>query len=273
MGLSSNIKAMLYMIKKNYIINMRYKADSLSILFRPIVGILPILIFANYIQIQQNNFYNYTGTSKYISYLTITYFFIAFITDLMVSASVLITMEMQRGTLATLMLSPVNAIQLFFGNLIAELLVQIFDFFIFYILISLIFRESIVFQNVWLMFYVIFISSLVAFGLGILLAGVTMKTKSTNATFMINSFLIFIAGVSYPITIFPTWLKSIALLNPITYCVDLMRYSVLGTFTYLNSNVEILIASLFNITLFILGIKFYRKIVRGLKETGQLVNY
>jgi ABC-2 type transport system permease protein len=41
--------------------------------------------------------------------------------------------------------------------------------------------------------------------------------------------LMFISGIFFPIEQLPGWLKWIAYINPVTYAVDLFRYSVLGT--------------------------------------------
>jgi ABC-2 type transport system permease protein len=41
--------------------------------------------------------------------------------------------------------------------------------------------------------------------------------------------LMFISGIFFPIDKLPAWLKWIAFVNPVTYAVDLFRYSVLGT--------------------------------------------
>ncbi|AZR73594.1 hypothetical protein BBF96_09450 [Anoxybacter fermentans] len=273
MGTFLNFKAMFYMIKKDLTIKMRYKIDSLSILLRPIAGILPLLLFSSYIHVKENTFFHYTGTDKYISYIAITYFFITYITHLMVSSSILITSELQQGTFETLMLSPVNAIYLLIGDMISAMVVQIIDFFLFYFLISIIFGEGIGFYDLSSMFFIIIIASLVAFGLGILLAGITIKTKLTKITFMINSILIFLAGVSYPITVFPTWLKYVALVNPITYCVDLMRYSILGTITYMKVPLEMSIIFVYSVCLFVVAVFIYMKIIRGLKVKGTLTNY
>lgn len=40
--------------------------------------------------------------------------------------------------------------------------------------------------------------------------------------------LMFISGIFFPIDQLPAWLKWVALINPVTYAVDLFRWSVLG---------------------------------------------
>lgn len=268
-----NIRLIISMIKTNIKTNLRYPLDTLSLLIRPIIGILPLIFFSNYIGNQNNQFYRYTCTTNYIQYITISFFFIAFMSNCIVSSSILITSELEKGTFENIILSPIKPVEYVMTYITSVFLVHFINFFIFYFTIVCIFDKIIVFQNLYLLIYVFFLSMIISFGIGTLLAGLTIKTKLTKVTYMINSTLILLAGVSYPIDVFPNSLKFLALCNPITYCVDLARYSILGGKIYFNLPTEIIIASFISIIILIIGVVIFNNILKNLKSTGNLTNY
>lgn len=112
-----------------------------------------------------------------------------------------------------------------------------------------------------------------AIGLGVLVSGITIRTKLTKVTFLLLSLMEFFAGQVYSIAVFPLPLRIIAYLNPVTYLLDLLRYGIIGSEPLMNLKIEIL-WSLFCTLLFaIAGILIYRKIIFKLKENGGLTNY
>ena len=66
---------------------------------------------------------------------------------------------------------------------------------------------------------------------GILLAGlnvfVALKTRNTEATFLISNFLtlplLFASSAQVPIQVLPDWMQTVALSNPVTYGIDAIR--------------------------------------------------
>ncbi|MCX8178556.1 MAG: ABC transporter permease [Candidatus Aenigmarchaeota archaeon] len=69
----------------------------------------------------------------------------------------------------------------------------------------------------------------------------------------------FLSGIFYPITQVPEWLKIITQLNPLSYGVDLMRYTIIGK-SFINPILDIFIVLLFcTLTVFVGVLSFNRK--------------
>lgn len=273
MEISSSFKIIYSMIKKSLKINLRYKVDSISILLRPIIAILPLILYVIYSKNEDTIFFYNTGTHQYLNYLILSFFFISFVSNIMISASMLITSEMQQGTFEIVLLTSDNSLILWCGEIISNIIIQLINSVLFYSIIMIIFKQKIYINNPRIFIFSIIITGIISIGLGVLLAGITIKTKLPKMSFMISSIILFLAGSTYPVTVFPKWLTYIAFLNPVTFCIDLTRYSILGTKTYLNLNNEIIIVIIYSILFLSIGILIYNDIIVKLKKQGTLSNY
>ncbi|HVN65857.1 MAG TPA: ABC transporter permease [Methanomicrobiales archaeon] len=70
--------------------------------------------------------------------------------------------------------------------------------------------------------------------------------------------LIFLSGVFIPLGDLPGWGQAVAVLSPLTYTSDLIRYGYYGT-SHLGPLVDLLVLALFTIGFQLLGTFFYRK--------------
>lgn len=273
MDLSSNFRIFYSILKRNFKIDIRYKLDSISTILRPIIGVMPLLLFSVYSTSDTSVFLLNTGTSKYIEYIALSFFFIYFITNSIISASISITQELQQGTFEHILFTTDNTLYVWICNIISNIILQFLNSVFFYIFILIIFNKNISINSYPILIITIIVSIIVSIGIGIALSGATIKTKLSKITFMSISILTLLAGSTYPITILPTWIKNIAFLNPLTYCIDLIRYSVLGTKTYFNLNYEIIIVTIYSLFLLGFSIYIYNKVIYFLKNNGDLSNY
>src|SRR5262249_60003372 len=83
----------------------------------------------------------------------------------------------------------------------------------------------------WLAVLMIVLVSLLAFsGLGILSAGYLLLFKRGNpAKWLLLGISSVAGGMLFPTSILPDWLQLFARLNPITYALDALRASLLGS--------------------------------------------
>lgn len=77
------------------------------------------------------------------------------------------------------------------------------------------------------------IMGLLAIAIACFSSGIGSFVEDMQGFQAINQFLVFplyfLSGALYPLTFVPNWLKIIATINPISYAVDAMRWSLLGT--------------------------------------------
>src|SRR5262249_27113073 len=82
-------------------------------------------------------------------------------------------------------------------------------------------------------------------GVGILLAA---KMTSFEGFGTINNFIVLplylTSGAQFPITRAPEWLQTLALLNPLTYAVDLLRGIIIGVWTH-RATIDLTVLTIF----------------------------
>lgn len=83
------------------------------------------------------------------------------------------------------------------------------------------------------MILLMFLTSFALTSLGIVIAA---RMKSMEGFQMIMNFFLmpmfFLSGAMFPLQNLPTWMNAIVQINPLSYSVDIMRYTVIGVNTY-----------------------------------------
>jgi len=171
--------------------------------------------------------------------------------------------EKQAGTYERLLSFPVSINTIILGDIVAGMIFGIFINIAFLIVGFLFFNFSI---NILILFFGMLLASFCFSALGVLLA--SPGTRSPSHIMMFSSLirfpLIFISGVFIPLENLQGIFRIVTYFSPITYLVDIFRFSFKG-----NSNILIFIdfAALFTFSiLFIfLSKKFHkRNLMKGL---------
>ena len=96
-------------------------------------------------------------------------------------------------------------------------------------------------------------------GLGVALASILETMESFS---LINQLIIFptflLSGAFFPVTNFPTWLRTISLVNPLTYGVDGLRASLIG-FSQFPPILDLAILLIFGLLMVALGSWLFNK--------------
>jgi len=100
--------------------------------------------------------------------------------------------------------------------------------------------------------------SFTAFGIAI-----ASKMEDMQGFQLIMNFVIFpifgLSGALFPIDSLPSWLRSLTLLDPLTYGVEGIRYGLAGT-SQLNPFVGLLVLASFTVFMVVVGAVLFRKI-------------
>lgn len=96
-------------------------------------------------------------------------------------------------------------------------------------------------------------------GFGVAIASVM---KDTQGFSLIMQFIVFptflLSGAFFPITNFPSWLRVIAYINPLTYGVDGLRASLIG-FSQFSIFLDLIVLLIFGLVMVALGSYFFGK--------------
>lgn len=108
-------------------------------------------------------------------------------------------------------------------------------------------------------FLVVFLTSLAITSLGLFLSTLIETHEGFN---VIINFIVmpmfFLSGALFPITLIPSWLKGLVVMDPLTYGVDLLRGIMLGEFAH-SVYFNITILSMFTITMNLLAIASFNR--------------
>lgn len=144
--------------------------------------------------------------------------------------------DIQSGFLNKLLTTPVHRMAILMGRLLADLTRMILQG----VIILVIAWVAGLFQADRVHYAYGFAGILGALGIALLfclgLAGfnvfIALKTGNTESTFLIANFftmpLLFTSTAQLPLPLLPTWLQHVALVNPVTYAIDSMRFLLNG---------------------------------------------
>ncbi|HLZ11426.1 MAG TPA: ABC transporter permease [Candidatus Acidoferrum sp.] len=126
----------------------------------------------------------------------------------------------------------------------------------------------------WFAVFLVLIVSLLAFsGLGIFSASYLLLFKRGNpAKWFLLGISSIVGGMLFPVSILPDWLQFIARLNPITYALDAMRASLLGSIHLRDILHPLAILLLFAAILLPLSMFAFAAALRRTKSTGTLAH-
>jgi ABC-2 type transport system permease protein len=166
--------------------------------------------------------------------------------------------EARSRTLERLVCSPISVWALFLGDVLAS--------FFFGLLISL--APLIVFLGLG-----VEVSHILVFAVGMILAtfcfaslsillSVYPPTDVPATVMMLSSLvrfpLVFISGVFLPVEELPTWGRAISSISPLTYFIDLARYSTTGI-SYYSVTVDLAVLVLFTMLFLLISIKLHER--------------
>ena len=126
----------------------------------------------------------------------------------------------------------------------------------------------------WAAVILVLVVSLLAFsGLGILSASYLLLFKRGNpAKWLLLGVSSVAGGMLFPVSILPDWLQFLARLNPVTYALDAMRASLLGSIGLRDVMRPIGILLLFAAVLLPLSMAVFASALRRTKSTGTLAH-
>ena len=110
--------------------------------------------------------------------------------------------------------------------------------------------------------------------LGILSAGFVLVFKQGNPMNMVlNAASSLLAGVYYPVTVLPVWLRPLSYLLPTTYSLRAMRLAVLQGYSLRDLAPDLLILALFSAVLLPLSLAAFQFALRKAKIDGSLTQF
>lgn len=132
----------------------------------------------------------------------------------------------KRGVLDRFKITPLKPLTFIFGSTLTRFLVSIVSILLIMIVSRLLFRTT--FQTDWLLFLISIISStlgMMALGLFLTLIFRNPETAETAASILMV-LMVFLAGIYFPLSFLPDYLRIVSAFLPVKYVAELMRHSL-----------------------------------------------
>jgi len=175
-------------------------------------------------------------------------------------AAIVITFEKRINALERLLLAPVSMQTIIFGKAVGSSAFGAVMGAVVLVLSLVFFGLSV--SNIVFLFLGIVLSAMVFAFMGLL---ISVAVREVFEAMTLSNFfrfpMMFLCGVFFPFESLPKILQIVGLFLPLTYCVDLFRFCLLGQKSFLNPYLDLAALIAFSLILFILiNITFKRRL-------------
>lgn len=175
------------------------------------------------------NFERNTGTANYVAYLLIGSNVFMMVSGTLWNVGYWLRREQETGTLEALYLAPTGRGSILLGISLYGTLRMLFNFFVAFALGSLIFQVNPLQGDILLALVFLLVGFVPLFGISLLYGALILRIKAANALIQLAQWVVsFLMGLFFPIALFPTWLRFLALAFPPTWMNNGVRASLLG---------------------------------------------
>jgi ABC-2 type transport system permease protein len=261
---------------KEWKIELKYMPDFIRLFFEPFVYLFPFFLYGFALLGGRNSEHlkSISGISDTFAYIFVGYLIMGFLNTACWAMGASLRKEQWYGTLETIFVAPVPRWVYVAGMAMHSTLHQGLIMLVEAVVVVVIFK---IFLNINGMFFslillLLMISTL--YGLGILVAGLTIGLKqwwviSDAVSTLIN----IITPIAYPLAILPVFLQKIALFFPTTYGVMGVRHFLIGEHISLGVSTIFLRIALMLILWIGIGLAVFLIMDRYGRKRGVLSSY
>ncbi|MCP8318608.1 MAG: ABC transporter permease [Candidatus Methylarchaceae archaeon HK01B] len=182
--------------------------------------------------------------------------------------------ENRTGTLEQVFLTPTSRLAFIVGTGLQSFVTGALLITILLPLINLLMGIPIIVQDVALLMVSYSIMIIMMLGFGIIFASLILLLRTPEGIGSLTYFLVMIlASVFVPATTLQEPLRTIVSLFPLTYPIDMIRYSAIGTPTLFEPIFEFVLTGMISVGIFFFGLFIFRLIEIRLKRGGSLVAF
>ncbi|MFX1388573.1 MAG: ABC transporter permease [Promethearchaeota archaeon] len=221
-SIKRNLKQINALVERNIYIEARFKTGLFLAFFRPFLQILmPLIVFGTIFTISEDYQLGYWESNTFLLFIIIA-FCIQYLRQMITRYVYTFQHEKYWKTLQALMVAPLNYFNILIGFLISELVFISIPISFFLILGFILFPISF-FQAILVIIMILVIA--ITFGcIGLIMGILVISREGLYKAIDIGlTFIIALSCISYPLQIFPEFLRIVIIINPLYYLFDLVR--------------------------------------------------
>jgi ABC-2 type transport system permease protein len=216
---------------KEWKIELTYKADFLRGLIDPLVYVLPYLLYGIALVGGRTSpsLEKLTGTGDLITFVTLGYIFIGFLNMALWAMGFSLRKEQYWGTLESVFAAPLPRWVYALGMALHSTIHQGLMIALQLIVISLIFKLSVRVGGIIPSLAVVGVMLIALYGLGMMIASLTLIFKQGwLISEALSSLIMIITPIAYPLTVLPIFMQKAAMVLPTTYGILTCRHFLIG---------------------------------------------
>jgi ABC-2 type transport system permease protein len=216
---------------KEWKIELKYMPDFIRTFFEPFVYLFPFFLygFALLGSRSSTHLKDLTGVSDMFAYTFVGYVIMGFLNTACWAMGASLRKEQWYGTLETIFVAPVPRWVYVAGMALHSTFHQGLIMLIQAVTITLFFGIALKISGLFMAMITILMMIMALYGLGVLVAGLTIGLKQWWAiSDTVSTLMSVVTPIAYPLAVLPIFLKKISLMLPTTYGVMGVRYFLIG---------------------------------------------
>ena len=276
-GLASDVRALMAVVRREWTIFRRYPSWIIALFIWPLIFPMMYILTARALAGPDGSglavFNQNTGATDFIGYIVIGTTVWMWQNIVLWDVGFSLRNEQMRGTLESNWLSPTWRFSFLLGQTGPQIVSMMMFIGVTALEFGLLFGVRLN-GSVWMIFLMMLAAIPAIYGLGFAFASLVITVKEANAfVFLIRGLVMIFCGITFPISLLPGWMQSIAKWLPQTYLIHGMRAAAFS-----NARLPELLPDLIPLLLFgtfwlVLGYSTFLWMERRARRTGSIGQY
>jgi ABC-2 type transport system permease protein len=270
--LSSHLRALYALIRKDWKQYWRYPLNALSTIFQPAIWIAPVYFMGKTFSVNGKafGFAQYSGTTDFISFIILGYVLGNFINSVFWGMGYALKNDMDAGVMESNWLTPIPRLMILIGHSFSNLIVTAITSAGMVVICGLVFGFHPT-GDVWAALSAVLPMMVGLYGFGFAFAALVLIMREANTLVDMSAFLVqTFSGTDFPVTALPRFLLPVALALPLTYGLDAVRAHLIGTKTILPLNWEMILLIVFMFVMLWIGTATFKSLEKRVRTLGTL---
>ncbi|MTI96628.1 MAG: ABC transporter permease [Firmicutes bacterium] len=263
MSVKSEIRATYAFVERNFNLVRRYINWEIVFVFYTIINTLTIGLIG--VQAGQE-------AGETVLYLIVGALLWGFLSVLFHEVSESVSWERWEGTIEYTFMAPIHRLTHLGGMCIFAIIYGTIRTAIVLVAVTFFFDISLAGANLFSGLTVLAVSSLSFIGLGLMAAVLPLMSpeKGSQATHIIQGFILLVSGVYYEVEVLPVWLQPLSTISPATYTLRAARAALLEGATVRELGPELLMLAVIGLALIPIGLFIFSLGERYAMRAGKL---
>jgi len=276
-GLGADLRALWAIIRREWMIFVRYPSWIVSLFIWPVIFPMGYILTARALSGTDGSglttFQSTTGITEYAGYMAVGTMVWMWQNVVLWQVGYALRNEQLRGTLESNWLSPTARFSYLIGSSVPQLASMMMLMVISALEDALFFGVR--FHGSFGLTVLVLLAAIPSiYGLGFAFASVVITAKEANAfVFLVRGIVMIFCGITYPLSILPGWMQSVAQWLPQTYIIHAMRSATLSAdgFAGIASDVKMMLV--FGAVWLAVGYALFTWMERRARQSGAIGQY